>query len=128
MRNIFVALATHIFKDVIDTTPNYDYFYKLVNDEINKFDLPKPIIFSWLKSSEQRKLAIADLKEHPAPNISNIKIPSSWKYDEPDFYYFTKLYQKWMPTAAAGKNHMYARTADSGIKRKQSQSKQKGSF
>lgn len=112
LRKIFIQLAHHIFDDGSKCTnkstvfcgddkkkiPDYNHWYRLVNDEIKKFDLPKPIIFSWL-THDQRK-AIIDLEVELTPDITNIDDPSkkdftTMKYPDVKREYFTDVYKDW---------------------------------
>lgn len=112
LRNIFIQLAEHIFDDGAKCTdkstvfcgddkkkfPDYDHWYRLVNDEIEKFDSPKPILFSWL-TNEQRK-SIIDLGEHLPPNITKIDDPSkkdfiTMPYPDVKRKYFADAYKYW---------------------------------
>lgn len=112
LKKIFIQLAEHIFDDggkCSDKStvfcgddkkkfPDYNHWYKLVNDEIAKFDLPKPIMFSWL-TNEERK-AIIDLGEHLVQDITKIDDPSkkvftTMKYPDVKRDYFMDAYKNW---------------------------------
>lgn len=120
LRNIFISLVIHIFDDGGDFSsddegysgknsfihsnvnvkmrfPDYDFYYKLVNDEIKKFNLIEPVMFSWLNDTA-RDDAIDDLTKHPIPDISNIRKPTnndyiSFEYPTVDTKYFTRAYK-----------------------------------
>lgn len=110
LRKIFIQLAEHIFDDGAKRTnkstifcgddkkkiPHYNHWYRLVNDEIEKFDLPKPIMFSWLTNKQRQ--AVMDLGEHLTPDITNIDDPSekdftTMKYPDVKLEHFTDAYK-----------------------------------
>lgn len=127
MKNIFISLAVHIFDDgdkfesddeehaginsfthsdvnVEDRFPDYDFYYKLVNDEIKEFNDEEPVMFSWLMDTA-RDDAIDYLNAHPIPDIAKIRKPThsdyvSFEYPTVDKEYFTRAYKDWKPHAS----------------------------
>lgn len=123
MKNIFISLAVHIFDDGgefesddeeyagINTKfihsddnvkyrfPDYDFYYKLVNDEIEEFNDEEPVMFSWLMDTAKDD-AIDYSNEHPTPDITKIRKPThsdyiSFEYPTVDKEYFTRAYTDW---------------------------------
>lgn len=72
----------------IPNFPFYDYFYQIINVEIEKLDVPKPILVSWLKGEDNAK---AKLELENIPDISSIRNQfgnGDAKYPKINFYYF----------------------------------------
>lgn len=75
-----IALAVDI--------PNYDKMYKIINEEIEKCDAPKPVLISWLSPEDRINAAIYSI-----PNIDTIKNPVKrleFHYPKPKFDYFDR--------------------------------------
>lgn len=71
----------------------------MVNDEIQKSSLPKPVMFTWL-TPEQRYESIDYLKRHRTPDITKIAelkdcVYSRKKYPDVDRDKFTRAYKNW---------------------------------
>lgn len=83
--------------------PDYNHWYKLVDDKIKKSNSPKPAMFTWL-TPEQRNEAINDLKKHPIPDIMKMDEPkdcdySAMKYPDAD---------TWKPTSSSRSSQSFA--------------------
>lgn len=69
----------------------YDHVYDVINEEIGKFELPQPILVSWVEEKDLEK-AKSELKNIPA--ISSIQDrfkEADATYPEVSFTYFDKL-------------------------------------
>lgn len=128
LKDTFISLGVHILDDgghfesdeqgnsgensfyqsnpnVKDRFPDYDLYYKHVNDEIEASDSEKPVMFSWLKGTAKVD-AIRYLTDHPIPDITKIERPTNqnyykvFKYPTVDKEYFTRAYQNWKPDAS----------------------------
>lgn len=72
--------------------PLYDELYGIINEEIGKLKLPKPVLVSWLTIGEKNK-AKNELNKNPRPNISSIKDRfemADAEYPEVIFDYFSR--------------------------------------
>lgn len=70
--------------------PLYDEMYRIIDEEIAKFGLPKPVLVSWLTKKE-KETAKDELNKNPLPNISSIKDrfeKTNTKYPNVKFDYF----------------------------------------
>lgn len=92
--------------------PDYNHWYKLVDDKIKKSNSPKPVMFTWL-TQKQRDEAITDAKKHLIPDIKKIIEPkdcdySAMKYPNADRYKFIRVYKNWKPTSSPQSSQSFA--------------------
>lgn len=72
-----------------DEMPNYNGLFKMINEEIDKCDVPKPAIVSWLTPDDR-----INAKNKPTKSIETIKNPvemNHFKYRKANFHYFDYL-------------------------------------
>lgn len=84
LRRIFIEFAGFVLEDKIQSKNKqdkelfYDYFDRIIREEIEKLNPPKPVLVSWL-SSDQRNAAIQQLQHESqtksAISTSSIKNP-----------------------------------------------------
>lgn len=76
--------------------PNYNDLFNMINEEINKCNVQKPAMVSWLTPDDRR---IAESK--PMESIENIKNPTQiyqfyFQYPLVNFHYFDHLKYNWI--------------------------------
>lgn len=99
LRNVLREFAQHIFDDGGQNEessdhvfrlcnkkrfPDYNHWYKLIDDKIQESNLPKPVLFTWL-TPKQRNEAIADLIKHHIPDIKEIDEPKDCDYSSMEY-------------------------------------------
>lgn len=89
--------ADYYYQDTNTIFPFYDDMFRIINEEIDKFELPKPVFVSWLTDAEREK-AKKELERKQLPDISSIKNRFEnvhAEYPEVDFNYFAEMdYEK----------------------------------
>lgn len=99
MKIVLVQLAKYLFESTNNLLNGenelsiYDQFYKLINNEIGKFKLPKPVLVSWL-SREAKQKGKEESTDDAMTIISSIKDPlkmSDVNYPEVKPNYFGGL-------------------------------------
>lgn len=74
----------------------YDELYHIINAEIEKFQLPKPVLVSWL-TDEDKEIAKVELENRQLPDISSIcdcfaNVHAD--YPKVNFNYFNEMNQE----------------------------------
>lgn len=103
LQRVFVEFSRHVFSEKMkgnisrtlgdSSIPFYDRMYNIITEDIEKYKLPKPVLFSWM-TGDQMKEAEKELKNKPLPDIASIKdcfAQSDYKYPKANFTYFQQL-------------------------------------
>lgn len=94
--NLWAKKGKRKWADFQDPTgfPFYDELYQIISEEIDKFQLSKPVLVSWL-TDEDRVIAKEEIKQ--LPNISTIEEQFEnvdAEYPDVNYNYFAKLDQE----------------------------------